>query len=195
MSEHQFKEIENIIKGRRSVSWAKMNGQLIADETITRLLSLADWAPTHGRTEPWYFFVYSGEALKQFGKTHAELYWRHTTEEKRTEATYEKLLHNVDKTSHLVIAVMKRGHNEKIPVVEEIAAASAAIQNILLGATALGISSFWSTGGMTHSHALKEHLKLGQEDIVMGLIYLGHTDEPAKEGVRTIEMAEKVKWL
>jgi hypothetical protein len=29
----------------------------------------------------------------------------------------------------------------------------------------------------------------------MGLIYLGHTDEPAKEGVRTIEMAEKVKWL
>ncbi len=172
-----------------------MNGRIIPDETVNRLLALADWAPTHGRTEPWRFFVYGGEALKQFGKAHADLYWQHTDEEKRQQAAYDKLLHNVDKASHLVIAVMKRGENLKIPQIEEIAAASAAIQNILLGATALGISSFWSTGGMTHSQALKDYLQLGKEDIVMGLIFLGHTDEPAKEGFRNISINEKVKWL
>jgi len=195
MTNNNFEQIETIIKTRRSISWSKMNGQIIPDETVTRLLALADWAPTHGRTEPWRFFVYGGEALKQFGKTHAGLYWQHTAEDKRQQATYEKLEHNVDKASHLVIAVMKRGVNEKIPQLEEVAAASAAIENILLGATALGIASYWSSGGMTHTHALKEHLHLATDDIIMGLIYLGHTDEPAKDGVRNIPFNEKVKWL
>ena len=172
-----------------------MNGQVIPDETINNLLELAHWAPTHGRTEPWCFFVYGGAALKEFGKTHADLYWQHTPEDKRQEATREKLEHNVDKASHLVIAVMKRGENVKIPRMEEIAAASAAVQNVLLGASALGIASFWSTGGMSHTEGLKEHLGLGAEDMVLGLIYLGHTDEPAKEGVRNSQIAEKVKWL
>lgn len=190
-----FEQATTIIKNRRSIGSGKMNGKIIPDETVNQILALADWAPTHGRTEPWRFFVYGGEALKQFGKIHADLYWNHTAEDKRQEATYEKLLHNIDKASHLVIAVMKRGENEKIPQVEEVAATSAAVQNILLGATALGIASFWSTGGMTHKQALKEYLHLGKEDIIMGLIFLGYTDEPAKEGVRNIPLDEKVKWL
>jgi nitroreductase len=195
MNNEQFEQVEKTIKNRRSTGWAKMNGQIIPNETVNQLLSLADWAPTHGRTEPWRFFVYGGEALKQFGKDHAELYWQHTAEDKRQEATREKLEHNVDKASHLVIAVMKRGENVKIPQVEEVAAASAAIENILLGATAMGIASFWSTGGMTHSHALKTHFELAADDIVMGLIYLGYTDEPAKDGVRNTALTEKIKWM
>jgi nitroreductase len=172
-----------------------MNGKQIPNETVNELLALADWAPTHAKTEPWRFFVYTGEALKQFGKEHADLYWNNTPEDKRMEATREKLEHNGDKASHLLIAVMKRGANDKIPVVEEIAAASAAIQNILLGASALGIASFWSSGGMTHKPALREHLGLTHDDIVLGLIFLGYTDEPAKEGVRNTPLPEKVKWL
>jgi nitroreductase len=191
----QFLQVEKTIKNRRSIGWAKMNGKHVPDEKVNQLLALADWAPTHGRTEPWYFFVYGGDALKQFGRTHADLYWQHTAEDKRQEATFEKLLHNVDLASHLIIAVMKRGANPKIPQLEEIAAASAAVQNILLGATALGIATFWSTGGMTNNPALKDHLQLGPDDIILGLLYMGYTDEPAKDGVRNIPLAEKVKWL
>lgn len=172
-----------------------MNGNIIPDETVKELLQLAHWAPTHGRTEPWQFFVYSGASLQQFGKAHADLYWQHTAEDKRMQATYEKLLHNTDKASHVIISVMKRGENPKIPQMEEIAAASAAIQNILLGAQALGIASFWSTGGMTHNPALKEFLHLGADDVVLGLLFLGYTDEPAKAGVRNSPIDEKVKWL
>ncbi len=195
MNNELFGQLQNVIKNRRSIGWAKMNGKIIPRETVNELIELADWAPTHGRTEPWKFFIYGGESLKQFGKTHADLYWQNTAEDKRQEATYEKLVHNVDNASHLIIAAMKRGENVKIPLIEEISAASAAIQNILLGATALGIASFWSSGGMTHSVALKEHLQLTEHDIILGLIFLGYSDEPAKEGVRNIALAEKVKWL
>lgn len=191
---NNFEVLQSIIESRRSVSWSKMNGQIIPNEMINQILALADWAPTHGRTEPWRFLVYHGAALKEFGKTHADLYWEHTPEDKRQEATREKLLHNVDLASHLVIAVMKRGDKPNIPQLEEIAATSAAIEHVLLGAATLGIASFWSSGGMTHKHALKDFLNLGAEDMVMGLIYFGYTDEPAKEGVRSIPMSEKVQW-
>jgi nitroreductase len=139
--------------------------------------------------------VYRGEALKSFGTDHAKLYWDNTAEDKRMEATAEKLEHNVDKASHLIIAAMVRGENVKIPVIEEIAAASAAIQNILLGATAMGIASFWSTGGMTLKPEMKTYLGLGEEDAVLGMLFLGYTDEPAKDGIRNKPATEKAKWL
>lgn len=195
MTNNQFDAVANTIKGRRSIGWAKMNGAKVADSDVLALLELANWAPNHGKIEPWRFFVYTGEALTQFGKQHADLYWANTAEDKRQEATYTRLEHNVDKASHLIIAVMKRLPESKFPLVEDIAAASAATQNILLGATAMGIASFWSTGGMTHHAAMKELLGLSADDVVLGLIYLGYTDEPAKEGVRTTPVSEKVKWL
>jgi nitroreductase len=195
MSNTQFEQISTVIKSRRSTGWAKMNGQTIPNETINQLLELAHWAPTHGRTEPWRFFVYGGEAKTKFGKDHAQLYWDNTAEDKRQEATMQKLEHNVDKASHLIIAVMERGANDKIPQIEEIAAASAAVQNMLLGATALGIASFWTTGGMTHKEALKQHLGLKNEDIVLGLIFLGYTDEPAKDGVRNSMPETRISWM
>jgi nitroreductase len=190
-----FEQVQSIIKNRRSVKTASMNGKAIPDETVTQLLELAHWAPTHGRTEPWHFFVYTGAALTQFGKTHADLHQQNTPEEKRNPATHDKLLHNGDGASHLIIAVMKRGANEKIPQIEELAAASAAVENLLIGASAAGIASFWSSGGLTHSHVLKEHLQLGAEDHVLGLIYLGYTDEPAKDGVRNAPVEAKVTWV
>ena len=69
------------------------------------------------------------------------------------------------------------------------------MQNVLLGAQALGISTIWNTGGMTHKKAMKELLGLAEEDMVMGLIYMGYTDESAREGKRNIPLEEKVKWV
>jgi nitroreductase len=195
MSIQLFDTIEQVISTRRTVGWAKMNGQVVAEDLMKRILALADWAPTHARTEPWRLMVYTGEALVKLGKDHAQLYWEHTAEDKRLEATRERLETNVKNASHVVIAAMKRGNNDKIPVIEEIAAASAAIQNILLGATAAGVASFWSTGGMTLKPEMKTFIGLGDEDVILGMLYLGYTDEPAKEGVRNIPLEEKIIFV
>ena len=88
---------------------------------------------------------------------------------------------------------MQRGDSPKIPVLEEIAATAIAIQNILLGATAAGIASFWSTGGMTHHPVMKNFLRLKEHDIVMSLLYLGYTDEQM-EGKRQTAIEEKLTW-
>lgn len=171
-----------------------MNGKKIDNALIQRLLILADWAPTHGRTEPWRFIVYEQESIGKFCRDHAELYRNGTDPEKFTHAKYEKLQQQGDRLSHIIVVYMKRSVHNSIPVLEEIAAVSAAMQNILLGAASLGIAALWSTGGMTHDPSMKTYLGLGEEDIVMGLLFLGYTDEPAKDGQRRIPLEEKVSW-
>jgi nitroreductase len=171
-----------------------MNGKKIDDSIIHQLLELADWAPTHGHTEPWRFVVYKGESVQQFCNDHAELYKANTPEEKFLTANYEKLKHQGDKLSHIILIYMKRGNNPKIPAQEEMSAVSCAVQNFLLGATALGIAVLWGSGGMTYQPAMKKYLGLAEEDIMMGLLYLGYTDEEPKTGKRIVPLTEKIIW-
>lgn len=188
-----FSEISHIIQNRRTTKPGKMNGQRIPDEQIKQLLELADWAPTHGHTEPWRFKVYAGDKVQDFCLAHAELYKQKIDPEKYLQERYDKLLHMGNKASHVIVAYMRRGDLPKIPALEEIAATSCAIQNLLLGATALGIASYWGSGGMAYHPAMKEMLHLREEDVVLGILYLGYGDAPA--GKRTVPLEEKVEWM
>ncbi|MDX5422887.1 MAG: nitroreductase [Hymenobacteraceae bacterium] len=190
-----FLTISEIIQKRRTTKPPQMNGKRIPDEQVKQLLELADWPPTHGYTEPWRFRVYAGDKVKDFCQTHADLYRAHTAPDKFMDLKHEKLLHMGDKASHVIIACMRRGDLPKIPALEEIASTSCAIQNILLGATALGIASYWGSGGMAYQPAMKDFLQLREEDLVLGILYLGYTDIPLPEGKRTVPLEEKVEWM
>lgn len=189
-----FETIQNIIQHRRSCKPALMNGKLIDDSTIHQLLELANWAPTHGHTEPWRFIVFTKNAAMQFCKEHAALYKANVPAEKFETAKYKKTLHNGDHCSHIIAVYMKRGNNPKITVTEEICATAAAVQNILLGASVLNIAALWSTGGLTYHAAMKKYFNLHEEDQMIGLIYLGYTDEAPKEGKRVTSIKEKIDW-
>lgn len=189
-----FESLRSTIQSRRSTKPADMNGKKIESVFIRQLLELADWAPTHGRTEPWRFIVYENEAIQKFCSDHAELYRSNTTPEKFTQAKYDKLLHTGDRLSHIILVYMKRTENTGIPVAEEFAAVAASIENVLLGAASLDIAVLWSTGGMVHHPAMKEYAGLAEEDIIVGLLHMGYTDEPVKEGKRNIPLENKIIW-
>lgn len=171
-----------------------MNGNCVPEEQIRSLLELADWAPTHGKTEPWRFIVFEGAALKAFSEQHAVLYRQHCNPEKYKEKKFEKIINNGNSASHLVVTVMKRSENSKIKELEEYAAVAAAVQNILLGATALGLAAMWSTGGLAIEPEMKDLLQLNPEDHVVGFLYLGYTSKEKSEGARKIPLAEKIIW-
>ena len=187
-------DIGQAIRTRRTVKPDRMNGRIIPDDIIIELLTLADAAPTHAKTEPWRFVVFGSNKVKEFTKRHAELFKQHTPEASFTQQKYDNLERLGNNVSHIIVAWMKRVPTHKIPEIEEVAAVSAAIQNILIGATAKGVATFWSTGGLTHHPALKEEFGLGEEDLVMGILYLGYTDEPFKEPQRLIPLSDKIEW-
>ena len=192
MTNDTFQIVAETIKKRRTVKAEKMNGKKIPNEQVELLLDLADWAPNHGNTEPWRFVVYAD--AKAFSAQHAELYRNNTLPENFVQATYEKFAHMGDLASHAVIAINSRGHLPKIPVWEEITATACGLQNLLLGATALDIVAFWSTGGRISDPSMKQFLGLREEDLVMGVLYLGYADaQPTAK--RNIPMSDKVKWV
>ncbi|SDD43044.1 Nitroreductase [Mucilaginibacter pineti] len=192
MDSATFVALSNTIKARRTIKANMMNGQKAPNAHIAALLELADWAPTHAYTEPWRFIVYENPA--EFCAQHAEVYKASVSADDFNPTVYNNLTHQGDLASHVVLAIMQRSALAKIPLFEEEAAVSSAIQNILLGATALNMASFWSTGGAALKPAMKDFLQLREEDRLMGVLYLGYADVHP-EGKRTIALEDKIKWV
>jgi nitroreductase len=62
-------------------------------------------------------------------------------------------------------------------------AVAAGIQNLLLGATALGLASFWSSPALEQPEAVLELCEFDPDDRLVGIVYLGWSaqDCPAPE--------------
>jgi nitroreductase len=61
----------------------------------------------------------------------------------------------------------------KVPVIEQILAAGAAAQNILLGLHNFGYAAAWKTGDAAYDPEVKRSLGLAVDDHIVGFIYTG----------------------
>jgi nitroreductase len=62
---------------------------------------------------------------------------------------------------------------DPVRAIEDYAAASAATQNVLLAAHALGLGAIWRTGDMAFHPAIVEHLGLAPSDRIVAFVYIG----------------------
>lgn len=70
--------------------------------------------------------------------------------------------------------------------VEHIAAASAAVQSLLLAATAAGLLSYWSSGGVLRSPVILDRLAIPLSQRVLGVIFLFPTTLPDSSSVQIV---------
>lgn len=187
-------ELNRLIRSRRSVYPKQYTGEQVPRAVIEQMLENANWAPTHTKTEPWRFFVFSGEKLKEFGEWNAEVYRQITAPDKFDQAKYDKFKANPLSASHIIVICMKRQPNARIPVIEDIEAVACAVQNMYLTVTAYGYGGFWSSSGATYTEAAKEYFGLGAEDQVLGFFYVGVPNGPVADGVRG-PVADKTVWV
>lgn len=188
--------VRGIIKKRRTCSPDDFNGKYVEKEIMQEILDAANWAPTHKMTEPWRFVVYEYEKVREFGELHARLYKEHTPAEQFLEKKYQTILHRPDKASHVIVTYLKRSDKKLIPLQEEIAAVSCAIQNMLLVAASHNVASFWGTGGMCYHPSFKEAFGLEEDDVMMGFIMFGRTqNDDLPEGKRNSPISDKVRWM
>ncbi|MEM7769016.1 MAG: nitroreductase [Cyanobacteria bacterium P01_A01_bin.37] len=186
--------IHHAIQNRRSTKPRCFNGQKIDDAIVWKILENANWAPTHGLTQPWRFTVFSGEGLDKLASFQADLYQQMTPDDAFSRDKYERMKTNVLKASHVIVIGMKRQESEIIPEIEEIEAIACSVQNMALTATAYGICSFWGSGGVTYTDEIKAFLKLGKKDKCLGSLYLGYSDTPSTSSRRS-PIQEKVTWI
>lgn len=185
--------IEQCIRSRRSIKPADFSDVRVADEVVDRMLEAANWAPTHGRTEPWRFFVYTNDARIELGKKIANLYLKITKPENCSPATAEKLKNFAAASSHLIVIATKRQESGKISRVDEVAAVACAVQNLHLMATACGVAGYWSSAKAICNDLMKDYLGLSEDDEVLGMFYVGNSKCELPEGKRS-PVEDKVSW-
>lgn len=194
-SQISAESLKTLILNRRSVYPNQYSGEVVPRESVEEILEAAHWAPNHGRTEPWFFKVFTGEASKRLGQVQADMYQQITTEDLFQQSKYDKLKNRPSEASHVIAICMKRGDNPKIPEIEEVEAVAAAVQNMWLMTSALGLGGYWSSGGVTYKDEFRKWLGLGEADKCLGFFYLGVPAGTIPPGRRNSSWDEKVEWV
>lgn len=141
------------------------------DGALDLLLACAARAPDHGRLRPWRFIVIRGAARAGLGELMAGQLRR-----KLPAAGAEALQRERQKAlrAPLILAVAAVcDPAARIPAIEQILAAGAAAQNIMLAAPALGFGAMWKTGDAAYDDTVKAALGLDARDAIVGFLYLG----------------------
>ncbi len=188
--------ISRLIRERRSVKPFDMDAAREVDrDLITTLLENANWAPTHGLTEPWRFHIFQGDARSALSETMQRIYRETTPVEEFREEKLKKMSQN-PLLAPVVIAWCMKRHAGKIPELEEIEATACAAQNFFLSATAAGLAAYWSTPPLIYTRDFAGWLGLGTEDRCLGLFYLGWPKEDLKTTAGTRHpVIGKIRWV
>jgi nitroreductase len=135
------------------------------------ILQAAVRAPDHGRLRPWRFMLIQGEQRTKFGDLLAASALRRNP---RLSAGDLQREHDKARRAPLVIVVACRAvTGTKVPIIEQILAAGAAAQNILLGLHNFGYASAWKTGDAAYDPEMKQGLGLNADDHIVGFIHAG----------------------
>ena len=140
-------------------------------ETLDRILRAGMRAPDHGRLRPWQFIVVRGDARSALGEVLADALRRR--EPNVAEAALAKERAKPLRAPLIVVVAARLREHRGVPPVEQIIAAGAAAQNVLLAAHALGFGGFWRTGAAAYDSSVKNALGLRDGDAIVGFIYLG----------------------
>ncbi len=176
---------ESIASQRRS-SLRVDPDKAVPDDLIDRLIVLAATAPNHKRTFPWRFRIISGPARAELGDALAQDLIEAGQDNAKIEKARSKYLR-----APVLIAVASIDGDDATMTAENRDAVSAAIQTLLLGATAAGLASYWSTGAAMTSVRLRDFCGFDATDTTVGLVYLGWPigdpppiDRPVPESLR-----------
>jgi nitroreductase len=147
-----------------------------SEDQLRTILSAAANAPDHGRLRPWRFLVVRGAARAKLGQAFADALTRRAPE--TTAQALEAERKKAERAPLIVVVSAEVQTNPKVPDIEQVIAAGAAAQNILLAAHALGFGAFWRTGAAAYDDLVKEQLSIPAAERIVGFIYIGTLAAP-----------------
>jgi len=142
-------------------------------ELVEQLIAVAATAPNHYRTHPWRFRILTGGAREGLGTALAtELRADPGFDPVNDEPKVTKALSKYLRAPAMVVVAARSGA-DPIATLENRDAVAAAVQTLLLAATAAGLASLWSTGAAATSAEVARFCGFDPSDSTIGLIYLG----------------------
>ncbi len=159
---------------------------------LERLLAAAIAAPDHGRLRPWRFIAVRGDARKALGDVLAAAL--KAREPETPDAVIEKERVKPQRAPLILVVAAKLVPQHKIPPVEQLLAAGAAAQNLLVAAHAMGYGSAWKTGAPAYDARVKRALGLDEQDQIVGFLYLGSLPAALSPAARPTPATFLTEW-
>lgn len=187
-------DVIDAIRNRRSIG--KVKEEKPPAQAIEQILEAARWAPNHHKTEPWHFYILSGEGRDKLGEVYGKINLEKLTDpsSEQQEQAWQSGLKKARRAPVVIVNVVEPAEGEKIEKVEEIAAFSCAVQNLLLTAHALGLAAKWRTGKANFHEEMRKAFGVSEGGLVLGMIYVGYAAEEGEVTPKK-EVSDYTTWI
>ena len=162
-----FEEFSTLVAARRTNMFVDLERD-VPRELLDQLCTLATWAPNHKKTWPWCFAQITGESRARLGDIAADAMLRFGDSSEKVLKTRTKYLR-----APAILIVGSRSGDTLLRSAENRDATSAGIQNILLGATAAGLASYWSSCPKGANDDVATFCGFDHGTFIASLIYVG----------------------
>jgi nitroreductase len=183
-------EVFDAIHGRTSADTTL--AEPLPRSLIEKLLLAGVQAPNHYKVRPWRFVVLQGAARERLGDAMVS-----SSRERRPDLppeTWEKI-RKLPLRSPVVIAVgVDKPSDSRVIEIENVCAAAAACQNILLAAEAEGLAAKWRTGEWARDSVVKEFLGFAADQYVVSFLYIGYRAAAPESSVRPT-WEDRTVWM
>jgi nitroreductase len=165
--------VDTLLQQRRTTLPKRLTGPGPTAAQQQAILRAAASAPDHDQQLPWRFVEVPASARRALGQAFAA-----ALQERDPRASPEELAQARDKALRspwLLLAVVRTADNHpEVPALERVLSAGAAIQNMLLMATAMGLGSALTSGKALRSQALRRLFGLAAGEEGLCFVNIGH---------------------
>jgi nitroreductase len=159
---------------------------------IEKLLDAAAQAPNHYKVRPWRFVVLTGRARERLGEVMSV-----SLRERQPDFPQEAFdkAQTTPLQAPVVIAVgVEKPSEPKVLEIENICAAAAATENLLLAAYAIGLGAKWRTGEWARDPMVKKFLGFEVDQHIVGFVYVGYPEFIVEQSPRP-SFEDRTVWL
>lgn len=139
-------------------------------------------AADHRLLRPWRYLQVEGDGLVHLGELFLAAKQGDNPQLTPEDAARTR---NLPLRAPLVIvAIASCVEDPKVPEIEQLLSAGAAMQNMLNAAQALGFGAIWRTGDLCTHSRVRDGLGLAVHETIIGFLYLGTPQGPPREAPR-----------
>lgn len=186
-------DIFDAIRLRRSIKPDKMKPDPVDRAVLERLLEAARWSPSHGKTEPWRFIVFEGDARRSLAEAAASTMAGDAATLPADDPRREKLMKSFLTPPVCMAIICATSTNPKIVEHEEIISTGIAVQHMMLIARTLGLATYWTSGEKSFHPRMAKFLGIEAPQRCLGFMYVGWPAIAWPDGERQ-PIATKVTW-
>lgn len=157
----------------------RLAGEVPSEEELEVLFQAAMRAPDHAQLRPWRFLLVSGEDRNALGDLFAKAKLEDNSE--LSEAELKKIRSKPLRAPLIIVAIASIQPHPKVPEIEQVLSAGAAVQNLLLAAYGSNIGAMWRTGSMAFHATVMKGLGLGSNEQIVGFVYIGEQQGKSKQ--------------